>query len=520
MGWTVSEGVERAGCGCGQFVPFLVCFVATMADSFEMILLAFIGPMVRCEWQCDRFEEAMLTTIVFCGMMIGGFVWGTLADHRHVGRRLCVVWANAITFAAGLASAFAPNIWSLIALRGILGLGISGNTLMPFTLFMEMIPSKNRGLWSTVISWSWSVGAVIVVLLAWAILPSYGWRYLVLAASAPGGACLTISLTLLLESPFFFAMHRNYEGARSVIKKIATANGTSLPSGELVFQNDKKRDRSDSMWDHLAEEEDMIMRRRRSESLIPAVKSGGVASLFTKDIWTTTLRLWFVWFACAFCYYGTIIVTTMLAKEDGTWESEECKETGDNWGNGKTADYVFSGNAYGEILSSTWGELASAVVTSLFLDVIGRKALMTSAFTTFAAMFLILSMMKSQAGIESDDVANSTATEIDDTDENGSSVAFTIIMFFARTSGAIVLTPTIYVYTTEIYTTAQRAAGLSMGYIFARFGGIVSPFVGQALFEMSYVGSLLTFAVVAFIAAIFSASFTQRTTGVPLRGGH
>ena len=42
-----------------------------MADAFEMILLSFIGPMVRCEWQCTKLEEAFLTTSVFVGTVSG-----------------------------------------------------------------------------------------------------------------------------------------------------------------------------------------------------------------------------------------------------------------------------------------------------------------------------------------------------------------------------------------------------------------------------------------------------------------
>ena len=488
----LANHIQRIGCGRAQIVPFLVCFLSTMADSFEMILLAFIGPMVRCEWQCSSFEEAALTTVVFLGMILGGFVWGTLADHYHFGRKHCIVWANALTFSAGFASAFSPNIHSLIVLRGILGIGIAGNTLMPFTLFMETIPSDYRGTWSSAISWSWSTGAVLVVFLAWQILPTYGWRYLVLVVSFPGGICLLLSLTLLYESPFFLAMHNKDEELSRTLCRMAEQNNCGSATVYSI-KNDKKR-----------YEKKPLLHRQRCQSLNTVVEEGGISALFAPDIWTTTLRLWFVWFSCAFCYYGTILITTMFAKDDDSWSSTECQQANDEWGNSATASYVFPDDAYMDILNSTWGEFAAAVTTTLFLDYLGRKFIMTAAFLVFSSMFVIIAFSESASGDS-------------DVDDSSASTWFTVVLFFARTAAAVVLTPTVYVYTSEIYTTAQRAAGLSMGYIFARIGGVLAPFIGQALFETSYFASTMSFAIVGFIAALFSYSFTQRTSGVTLR---
>ena len=63
-----------------------------------------------------------------------------MGDHYHTGRRTSIILSNGLTFASGFASAFAPNIWSLIVLRGILGIGIAGNSLIPYTLFLETLP--------------------------------------------------------------------------------------------------------------------------------------------------------------------------------------------------------------------------------------------------------------------------------------------------------------------------------------------------------------------------------------------
>lgn len=51
-----------------------------MADSMEMTILSIIGPTMQCEWEISTFQKALLTTIVFLGMMISPTFWSQLSD--------------------------------------------------------------------------------------------------------------------------------------------------------------------------------------------------------------------------------------------------------------------------------------------------------------------------------------------------------------------------------------------------------------------------------------------------------
>lgn len=53
---------------------------------------------------------------LFAGMMVGGWVWGSLAD--SVGRRWCLITALAVNAVFGLASAFAETFGYAAQLMG------------------------------------------------------------------------------------------------------------------------------------------------------------------------------------------------------------------------------------------------------------------------------------------------------------------------------------------------------------------------------------------------------------------
>lgn len=83
--------------------------VPPCADAMEMMLLSFIGPEVHCDWGVTGTQEALLTSVVFVGMLIGSQLWGALADAR--GRKVAFTACTVVrgcTKAALHPTAFTP----------------------------------------------------------------------------------------------------------------------------------------------------------------------------------------------------------------------------------------------------------------------------------------------------------------------------------------------------------------------------------------------------------------------------
>ena len=77
---SVSHSLATAPFGAFQWAAFLCMSVAFGADGMEVMLLAFIGPVLECEWKISPEEESLLTSGVVVGWLLGSLALGWLSD--------------------------------------------------------------------------------------------------------------------------------------------------------------------------------------------------------------------------------------------------------------------------------------------------------------------------------------------------------------------------------------------------------------------------------------------------------
>ncbi len=139
--FTVSHAVNALGFGRFQMVLSLVTGLCWMSDSMEVTLLSVLSPALHCEWGVGQYRQALLTAVVFAGMMLSSVFWGKLSD--SYGRRQALLLAGFFLFFYGVLSAFAPNYQWILFLRFLVGFTI-GCVPQSVTLFSEFLPSKQR----------------------------------------------------------------------------------------------------------------------------------------------------------------------------------------------------------------------------------------------------------------------------------------------------------------------------------------------------------------------------------------
>nr|CAB3499767.1 unnamed protein product [Digitaria exilis] len=152
--------------GFGKFQALVLVYAGTgwLADSMELMLLSFVGPLVRQQWNVSAQHESLLSSVVFTGMLIGACSWGYISD--KYGRRTALLFSIILTTGAGFLSALSPNYISLLVFRFLVGIGVGGTHVFS-SWFLEFVPAKNRGTWMIVFSVFWTIGTILEASLAW-----------------------------------------------------------------------------------------------------------------------------------------------------------------------------------------------------------------------------------------------------------------------------------------------------------------------------------------------------------------
>ena len=81
--FSLDEAIAHIGTGRFQ-VKLLFCTGAFMTStSIQFSILSFLAFIIQCqvpEWHISDDSAASLSTLVFFGMLVGTFLWGTLSD--------------------------------------------------------------------------------------------------------------------------------------------------------------------------------------------------------------------------------------------------------------------------------------------------------------------------------------------------------------------------------------------------------------------------------------------------------
>ena len=76
----LDEVISRIGFGKFQVKLLFIVSIIWIADAMEMMMISFISPALACEFDLNDGAKAVLTTMVFFGMLFGAFAWGVFDD--------------------------------------------------------------------------------------------------------------------------------------------------------------------------------------------------------------------------------------------------------------------------------------------------------------------------------------------------------------------------------------------------------------------------------------------------------
>ncbi|KAE8747251.1 hypothetical protein FOCC_FOCC006043 [Frankliniella occidentalis] len=498
--FTVTQAVNAFGFGKFQVQLSLFTGLCWMADSMEMTILSILSPALHCEWHITRYQQALTTTIVFLGMMLSSTFWGNVSD--RYGRKKALTMCAALLFYYGLLSAFAPNFLWILFLRGLVGFAI-GCVPQSVTLYAEFLPTKQRAKCVVLLDCFWALGACFEVLLALLVMPTMGWQWLLALSTTPllAFACIC---PWLPESARYHVASGQPDKALETLQKVRQQSFCSKSCTMLqkIMENPCYLDDLLLMMLPLGAEVNFVTYLVQNYGGLPFYY-GSFGWYYILEFLVffqlnNQVSIYYKTFcdrmACAFCYYGVVLMTTELfeasanrCSEDGSLSSQlkpietcsaDCKEL-------TTTDYI-------DLLWTTLAEFPGIFATIFVIERFGRKRTMAVQFVIFAICIYFLLICSTERSF------------------------LTAMLFVARGIIAGVFQAA-YVYTPEVYPTPLRAVGVGSCSAMARLGAMVTPYVAQVLLNSSLLLAMTVYGLAALLAAVACFMLPIETKGKELK---
>jgi putative MFS transporter len=185
-------------------------------DAMDVGIISFIVAVLREEWTLSPGQVGFLTSISSLGMVFGAALAGIMAD--RYGRKAILLWTLLIFSVASGLSALATGFGVLCLLRFISGVGLGGELPVASTLVSESVPAKERGRAVVLLESFWAVGWICAALIAYFIIPKYGWEAAFVIGAIP--AIYALYLRRAIEDPPRFLQQKG-ERKPSLREKIA-----------------------------------------------------------------------------------------------------------------------------------------------------------------------------------------------------------------------------------------------------------------------------------------------------------
>jgi MFS transporter, PHS family, inorganic phosphate transporter len=317
-----------------------IMFISGMGfftDAYDLFIIGVVMTMLKPMWHVGKVEEGLVESTALLASALGALLFGRVAD--MLGRKR-IYGVEVLVLAAGaIGCALSPNIWWLIGLRFILGIGIGGDYPVSATIMSEYSGKSSRGMMVTLVFAMQAAGLIVGPLFASALLYAnvshdITWRILLAFGAVPALAVYG-ARRHLKETPRF----------------LHAAGHEEDENGKLVrAQHYDEQKHSVSFWDG-------FHRLVNDNKLLSRLVGASAA-----------------WFLMDFAYYGNTVSSPLVLESLGAHDSLLRKTMTQ-----LIIFVVFAAPGY--------------AVAALTMDKLGRKTIQVLGFCTMTAAFLTMAFV-------------------------------------------------------------------------------------------------------------------------------
>jgi MFS transporter, SHS family, lactate transporter len=185
-----------------QLHAYLAALGGWSLDALDFFVFVFCLKSISAEFHSDVKAVAEGIFLTLACRPLGALAFGWLAE--KYGRRP-ILMLNVVSYSVlQLATAFAPDLTTLLALRALFGFAMGGEWGVGAALALETLPATGRGFFSGLLQEGYVIGYLLASVLFATLFDHIGWRGMFVVSSASALLVLYIRFGVQ-ESPAWVA---------------------------------------------------------------------------------------------------------------------------------------------------------------------------------------------------------------------------------------------------------------------------------------------------------------------------
>ncbi|ALC48849.1 CG3168 [Drosophila busckii] len=463
------RAIELCGYGKFHYILLAICGLVSTSEEMDVISMSFILPSAQCDLDLNTQTKGWLNSIIFIGMMVGAYFWGSIAD--SFGRKKVLIVISFMNAFCIVASSFSQTFGWFMLFRFLNGAALGGSGPVIWSYFAEFQPKAKRGSMLSFMAAFWTFGNLFVAGLAWLIIPTEigftystyfkynSWRIFLLVCSLPS-FLVGFLLLYLPESPKFLLTRGKKDRALAIFRGIFVTNTKKKPEEYMVYD--------------LEVDEKLVQGSSHGfKGKMKRMVSGMVEhsrDLFRSPILRFTLVSITINFTFHIGYYGLLMWFPEVFNRFEEFEKANPNESADictvtdfvvalhsQVTNNGTCNSDISPSVFRESLITLASALPANLLAILGMDMLGRRFFLIAGTMTAGICSALMYLVHS---------------------------SFQNLLVSAVFSGAIsAANAALDCLITEVFPTKLRATGVAISMVAARLGGIIGNIVIAQLLD-------------------------------------
>jgi len=180
-----------------RWLALWAAMLGYMLDALDVLLYVFAVQTLRDQFHWSASTAGLVSSATLITSAAGGIVAGIVAD--RLGRTRTLVYTILLYSIGSAGSATSVGLFSLLAWRAVVGLGLGGAWSCGAVLVSESWPPQHRAKAIGLMQSGWAIGYMLAAAATALVLPRFGWRILFLIGILP--AFLTVWIQRKVKEP-------------------------------------------------------------------------------------------------------------------------------------------------------------------------------------------------------------------------------------------------------------------------------------------------------------------------------